>query len=450
MHLDIEKEVISPTDVQLKVSVAADEITPKIEEAMTMAAKRANLPGFRPGHIPRRVIVERFGPAITNEIVQETLQEAYKQALTESGVEPLSPGEMQDIQFKPGEPLTFTVHVEVPPDVALPTLTDISVELQKPDVADEDVMLALDNLRESQASLVPTEEAVDASSVVTVDVQEVDGGGLPILGRSRKDLEIDLPKQRPDDEIAGRLIGLKADQSTIVDVTDKPASGGQPAKTSRLQFTVKNVRRKELPAIDDEFAKAVNPNAENLDALKADLKKYLEARAAHKAREAMFRGVVDELLRKTDFSVPPRMLEHYLDDLAHNALHGRDHHDHEHDHDHEHHHDTEEVKRFKEQYRTSAIWNLRWQLLRRKLIKEFGLEVSGDEYQAELERLSTYDGRARKEYEKSLTDEQKRQIREDLMERKVLQVLEEQVQIIPRPVSLAEFEGRTESKLVTV
>ncbi len=447
MHLDIEKEVISPTDVQLKVSVAADEIAPKIEEAMAMAAKRANLPGFRPGHIPRRVIVERYGPAITNEIVQETLQEAYKQALTDSGVEPLSPGEMQDIQFKPGEPLTFTVHVEVPPDVALPTLTEISVELQKPDVADEDVMLALDNLRESQASLVPTEEPVDASSVVTVDVQEVDGGGLPILGRSRKDLEIDLPKQRPDDEIAGRLIGLKADQSTIVDVTDKPASAGQPAKTSRLQFTIKNVKRKELPAIDDEFAKAVNPNAENLDALKADLKRYLEARALHKARENMFRGMVDELLRKTDFSVPPRMLEHYLDDMAHNALHGHDHHD---EHDHEHELDTEEVKRFKEQYRTSAIWNLRWQLLRRKLIKEFGLEVSGDEYQAELERLSTYDGRARKEYEKGLTDEQKRHIREDLMERKVLQVLEEQVQIIPRPISLAEFEGRTESKLVTV
>jgi trigger factor len=432
----------------LKVSVAADEVAGRIESAIDDALRHAKLPGFRPGKIPRRVIVERYGPAITNEIVQEVLQEAYKQALTEAAIEPLSPGEMQDVQFEKGNPLSFTVKVEIPPELTLPVLSEITVELQKPDVAEEDVALALNNLRESQASLAPTEEPIDLESVVTVDVQEVDAGGFPIVGRSRKDLQIDLPKQRPDDEVAQRLIGLKADQSTIVDVTDAPGASGQRPKSSRLQFTVKNVQRKELPAIDDAFAKSVNPQAENLEAMKADLKRYLEARAYHKAREQMFRSVVDELLRRTDFAVPPRMLEHYLDDLAHNALHG---HDHEHNHKHdEHEHDSEEVKKFKEQYRASAIWNLRWQLLRRQLIKEYNLDVSDDEFQAELERLSAFDGRPRKQYEKDLTDEQKRQIREDLMERKVLAVLEQQVQVIPRPISLAEFEGRGESKLVTV
>ena len=449
MHLEINKEVKSPSEVQLKVSVPTEEVTPRIEEAITDTAKRVNLPGFRQGKVPRRVVVERFGQAITGEVVQEVLQEAYKQALTESGLEPLSPGEMEDIQFKAGEPLTFTVTVEIAPPMELPALTDVTIELQKPEVAEEDLAVALDNLREQQATLVPTEDAADATSVVTVDVQEVDAGGFPILGRARKDLEIDLSKSRPDDEIKPHLVGLKAGQTTIVELPENTPQG-QPPKTSRLQFTLSNVKHKELPALDDEFAKSVNPNAENLDAMKADLKRYLEARAAHSAREKMFRSLVDELLRKTDFSVPPRMLERYLNDLAHNALHGHDH-DHEHDHDHKHdEHDTEEMKRFKEQYRASAIWNLRWFLLRKKIMQEFSIEVTNDEFEAELERLSGFEGTSRKEYAKKLNDSQKDRIREDLIERKVLGTLEEQVQVIPRPVSLAEFEGRTESKLVTV
>ena len=432
--------------MELKVKVPAEEITGRIEANIDDVLGRVQLPGFRPGKVPRRVVIEKYGSAITTETVQEVLQEAYKQALPESGVEPLSPGEMDDIQFQKGEPLTFTVKVEVAPDVELPPLSDIAVDLPQPEVSDEDVAISIDNLRESQATLVPTEESIDEHSVVTVDVQELDASGLPLLGRSRKDLQIDLPKSVPGDPVSTKLIGLKSGQTTIVDLPARPTASGEEAKPSRMQRTVTNVQHDDLPALDDEFAKAVNPKAETLDALKADLKRYLEARAGHKAREQMFRGVVEELLKKTDFAVPPRMLERYLDDMAHNAIHGHSHDDGHHDHK----HDPEQEKAFKEKYRASAIWNLRWYLLRKKLVKEFGIDVSEDEYQAELERLSAFEGVSRKEYQKKLSDEQANHIREDLLERKVLAELEKQVNIVPRPVSLAEFEGRTESKLATV
>jgi trigger factor len=201
---------------------------------------------------------------------------------------------------------------------------------------------------------------------------------------------------------------------------------------------VTNVRRKELPTLDDEFARSVNPNAENLDSLRTDLKRYIESRAAHRAREQMFRSIVDALLRKSDFAVPPGMLDRYLEDLAKEGTKGK-----------EEGIDPKEVEHFKEEYRASAIWNLRWYLMRKRIIKQFNLEVADDEFQQEIERLALIDRRSVAEFQKRLTDEQTERIREDLLERKVLSLLEQQVQIVPRPISLAEFEGRTESKLVT-
>lgn len=443
MILEVTKESLSPAEVELKVSVPGDEVTGRIEEAVTATAKRAKLPGFRPGKVPRSVVVQRFGQQITSEIVQEVLQEAYKQALAESAIEPISPGEMSEVHYHPGEPLSFTVKIEVAPEIDIPPLTDITVELPQPQISDEDVALALDNLRESQAALVPTDENVSTDSVVTFDMQEIDKTGVPILGRSRKDMELDLSRTRPGDQLTSQLIGLKAGDTTVIETS--PEKGAEKQEKGRLKVEVTNVRRKELPALNDDFARSVNPNAESVETLQADLKRYMEVRASHKAHEQMFRSIVDTLLRRTDFTVPERMLERYLNDLAHQAIHGRDQ-----KHGRKHEQDPKQVEHFKEEYRASAIWNLRWHLLRKRIIKESSLEVTDEEYQGEIERMARLDDRPPAEFQKRLTDEQKNHIREDLLERKVLDLLEKQVQIIPRPVPLAEFEGRTESKLVTV
>jgi trigger factor len=451
LELAVTKEVVSLAEINLKVSVPGDEVTGRIQKAIDATMKQVRLPGFRPGHIPRRVVVERFGSTITSEIVQEVLQEAYKQALQESGLEPISPGEMSEVNYHPGQPLEFTVKVETAPEIAVPNLSEVTVELPQPHVGEEDVTLALDNLRESQAALVPTEENVSTDSVVTFDVQEIDKTGVPIVGRTQKDVELDLSRSRPGDPFTSQLIGLKAGDSAMIDAPKREqASGQQPPEIGRLKVEITNVRRKELPELTDEFAKTINPSAESLDAMKTDLKRYLEARAAHKAREQMFRSIVDDLLRKTDFSVPPSMLERYLNDLANDAIHSEE--EHHHGHDHKHDHDPKKIEHFKEEYRASAIWNLRWFLLRKRLIKEYNLEVSDEEQRKEVEQLAHIEGKTFAEFEKKLTDEQKKRIREDLLERKVFALLEREVNVIPKPVTLAEFEGRdkAESRLVTV
>jgi trigger factor len=224
-----------------------------------------------------------------------------------------------------------------------------------------------------------------------------------------------------------------------VAVVEFPVKSGDPQpKTSRFQVTVQSVRRKELPPLDDELARTVNPRLETLDQLKADLKRYLEARAAHEARERMFRSVVEAVLREVDFPVPPRMLDDYLDRMVEDAAKKRKRKP-----------DTAEIERFKEESRASAVWNLRWYLVRKRLIAERGLEVTDYDLQTEIERLARADGTPVAEFKKRLNERQQDHLREDLLERKVLMTLEAEVQSMPRPMSLAEFEGRTPGRILS-
>ena len=441
MEVQIQKEQKGPGEYELKVTVPAEVMEEKIKVALDEMASKIALPGFRQGHIPRKVLVQRFGNAVAQDALQEVLQEGYRDALTESKLEPVSPGDMRDVQYKPGEPLTFTVDVEVAPEFELPVLPEITVELLQPVVEEEDVLKMLDELRESHAVVAPSSDPVDKDSLITFDLQELDEGGLPVLGREQTGLELDMNRSQLGEEFAIRVIGLIPGESAVVEFpahSHEHEGQTHEHKAQRYQITIRTIRRKELPALDDELAKTLNPQIASLDALKADLKRYLEARANHQAHDRMFRAVVDELLHRTDFAVPPRMLEDYLEHMAKDATRS-----------HKRQPDEKEVEHFKEEYRASAIWNLRWHMLRKKIITDRQLEVGDDEYKTEVERLAKVDGEKKSEFEKKLTEEQRDRIREDILERKVLGTIEAEVQQVPRQVTLAEFEGRAEGNIVT-
>jgi FKBP-type peptidyl-prolyl cis-trans isomerase (trigger factor) len=113
--------------------------------------------------------------------------------------------------------------------------------------------------------------------------------------------------------------------------------------------------------------------------------------------------------------------------------------------------DEEQLKKFKENYRTSAIWNLRWYMLRSRIIKEKKLKVDKQDTKAEIERLAILENLSPKDYESRMSPEQKQELHDDLMERKVFEFISKEVQIIPTPISMAEFEGRSgEPKIETI
>ncbi|MBK6766316.1 MAG: trigger factor [bacterium] len=341
----------------------------------------------------------------------------------------MSPGEMSEIHFEPGQPLSFKVVVEVLPDVTIPPLAEIEVELRDPQASDEDVNTALDGLRESQAVLVPSDDPIDDHSVVTFDLQELDSSGLPLVGKSQKDITIDMSRQQFGEDFASRIKGLKSDGKTNYDFH---RSGDPNAKPLKTQISIRNVQRKELPELDEAFVQSVNPNLGSLDDLRGDLRRYIESRAAHTARQEMFRKLADELLRRSEYAVPPRMLENYLDRMADEATHNSKHKP-----------DEAAMAKFREEYRTSAIWTLRWYLMRNSLIKTHDLRTSDEEIEHEIAHMATLEDQLAGDFKKRLSPDQMQQIADDLQERKVLNFLENNVKITKAPVSLAEFEGRS-------
>lgn len=436
MDISVENNKLNDVQIELKVAVPAEFMKNELEQNLAAVAAQAKLPGFRPGKVPRNVIIQRFGPAVTEDTVQRVLQDAYRIALDQEKIYPISPGEMSEIHFEPGQPLTFKVIVEIIPEIALPSLSEVEYELKEPKADDDDVANAIESLRESQAVLVPSENPVDEHSVITFDLQELDDAGVAIIGRSQKDVSVDMSRQQFGEEFASKVLGAACDQDVKVTFRRSDDSNVKPL---HAQLTIRNIQQKELPELDDDFAKSVNPNLESLEDLRRDMRNYIEARAGHAAKQQMFRGLAEELMKRSSFEVPPRMLENYLDRMTHEA---------------EHHSknkpDPEALKKFRDEYRPSATWTLRWYLLRNKLIQDFDLRATNEEIEQELANLATVEDELLEDFRKRLTPDQMQQVHDDVQERKVLSYLENNVKLNRIPVSLAEFEGRTEpSKIVT-
>ena len=437
MDRTVENNKLNDVEIELKVAVPAEFMKNELERNLAAVMQQAKLPGFRPGKVPRNILVQKFGPAVTEDTIQRVLQEAYRDALDQQKLYPISPGEMRDIAFEHGQPLTFRVIVEVLPEISLPELSEVEVELKEPQAGDEDIDTAIESLRESQAVLVPSENPVDLHSVITFDMQELDETGVPIIGHVQKDVTIDMSRHQFGEEFASKVLGIACDQTAMVVFQRNDNSGAKPL---RAELTIRNIQQKELPELDDEFAKSVNPNLDTLEDLRRDMRKYIEARAGHSARQQMFRALADELMKRSEFQVPPRMLDNYLDRMSEEATRnskGKP--------------EEDALKKFREEYRPSAIWTMRWYLLRNTMIQNFDLRTTKDEMDQELANLATLEDEMVEDFRKRLSPDQMQQVGDDLQERKVLNFLESTVKLNRIPVGLAEFEGRTEpSKIITV
>jgi trigger factor len=439
--LQIQKKEISPVELELTVEIPAEEMATRVESSLSEVSSKVQIPGFRRGHVPRKIVEQRFGDAITSEAVEKSLQDYYKAALKEAEIEPVSPGSMGDVSFKPGEPLVFKVTVEKAPDFGLPDVSKIAVELEEPQISEEDVLEAIDRLRENQAVLHPTEEPINEDSVLTLDLQELDASGFPIIGRAQRDVQIDMRQNPLGKDFAERVIGGK--QGMHVRLTMPSGSRSEKDKpASILDIEVKSVRRKELPPFDDDFAASVNPNTPTVQDLKDSMRRSLGARAQAFARRKMHNRLIDELLHIVEFPVPPRMLDDHLERIAHDAL-GEEHEDSEKP---EH---VERLKQAKEDYRAMAIRSIRWHFLRQKFISVHDLDAKEEDLQREFESLAKLSGKSVRDIEVSYKPKERwNDLHEAITDRKVFGFLEKQIKIVPSQVNLATLEGRGPQRIV--
>ncbi|MFD3445421.1 trigger factor [Microbacteriaceae bacterium 4G12] len=303
----------------LTIEVDAEQVKQGLDAAFQKVVKQVNVPGFRKGKLPRPLFEQRFGvESLYQDALDIILPEAYSNAIDETGIFPVDRPEIDIEQFEKGKNLIFTAKVTVKPEVKLGDYKGLAVEKMSTEVTDEDVENELKTLQERQAELVVKEEgAIEKGDTAVIDFEGfVDGVAFEGGKGENYSLEIGSGSFIPGFE--DQVVGVKAGEEKDVEVTfpEEYHAADLAGKPATFKVTVHEIKAKELPALDDEFAKDVNEEVETLDELKAKLRADLEASKKNEAENNLRNDLVEQATANAEVEIPEAMFNTELDRMV--------------------------------------------------------------------------------------------------------------------------------------
>ena len=306
---------LEPTKVKLTVTVEPEELNPYLDAARKEIAKQVNVPGFRKGHVPGKIIDQRIGfAAVAGEAVNDAVPELYSKALDEKKIRPMAQPEF-DVQDVPqaandDTKLKFTATVERRPDIELPEIDGLEIAISKPEVKDEDVDKRLETLRQRFGTLVGVDRPAAKGDFANIDLTaEIDGETVD----SQEGVSYELGSNTMLDGLDEALDGLSAGEETTFEGTLE--AGEHEGQKATVKVKVNSVKAEELPELNDEFASEAS-EFDTLDELKADIRKAAaqdaEGRQATEARDAFIAKLQEGLEIPVPKGVKANMVEEQL------------------------------------------------------------------------------------------------------------------------------------------
>lgn len=309
--MSVQVEKLEKNMAKLTIEVAPEELEKAIEGAYQKNKSKISVPGFRKGKVPRQMIERMYGKEVFYEdAVNALIPEAYEKAVDECEEEIVSSPKIEVAQVEAGKPFIFTAEVALKPEVKLGKYKGVKVEKADTEVTDEEVDKEIDKERESNARNIDvTDRAVKDGDIVTLDFEGfVDGTAFEGGKGENYPLTIGSGTFIPGFE--EQLVGAEIGKETEVNVTFPEDYQAEDLKGKAAVFkcTVKEIKEKELPTLDDEFASEVS-EFETLAEYKADIRGRLEERKAKAAREAKEVAVIEEIIKDSDMEIPEAMIE---------------------------------------------------------------------------------------------------------------------------------------------
>ena len=309
---------ISPTRKEIKIEIDPAQIKSAYDRVSQQYSKAANVPGFRPGHAPTSVVRTRYKSENRSEVLRELLPQAVNDAIVEHSLEALGEPNVEldnteALERLGDEPLTLKVGVEVLPKIELETYKGFELTRRKRPITDADVDRMIDNLRDASAALQPVEDRPsELGDTVTVNargkfVDEPEAEEIKV-----DDVEVILGGSNVQQEFTENLTGVKPEETRtfLVDYPADFSSPGLAGKKVEYVTDVTAVRKKELPDLDDEFAKSLGGDFDSVETLKTKVREDLEARATFESERMLRDQLVRKLLDAHKFEVPESLLEH--------------------------------------------------------------------------------------------------------------------------------------------
>ena len=422
MKVDIEE--ISSTKRALRIELPPQSLLEKLEVVYLHLAKKARLPGFRPGKIPRDVLRSRFKEEAKREALQELVPESYSQALKEANLSPVCEPSLDEVVCEEGEPFSYRATFDVKPELQLSGYTGVEVHKEKVEATDAEVDRALEYLRDRAAEYVP----MDGWPALQEDLLVVDyegfAGGKPLKGVSGQNASILLGAHQFLPEFEAQLHGLKKGEIKEFSLEFPNDYGRRELAGKRVLFrvTVKEVKKKQVPPLDNDFARSASA-CEDVSELREKVRQDL---LAHKELEHVGRlkSQILEKLRAAHPFDPPESLvdaevEAILADLKRDGAGQR----------------TTPIRSEDEATRTRAkdlaLKRVRNSLLLEAVAKQEALAVSEEELQSEIELTAAALNQKPEAFRKLLEREGRIEtIRMQVLERKALDLLYERAKVV--------------------
>lgn len=412
--------------VTVEFSVSQEEFDKAVNKAYLKVKNNINVQGFRKGKAPKHIIEKKYGKGIFNEDALDiVMQEAYPIAVKENNLDVINSPKLNIEKFEDGEDIVITADVEVMPEVELSQYKGVEVERFDITVTDEDVEKELKAIQDKNARIVEvSDRAVQKGDILTIDYsgfvgeEQFEGGTA-----ENQTLEIGSNSFIPGFE--DQLIGKNKDEETEIKVTfpEEYHSEELKGKDATFKVLIHEIKTKELPAIDDEFAKDVS-EFDTLEELKADTKKTLEQKAKDNVKITNDNNIISKIVKESNVKIPEILIEREIDYLAKNyeqqfrnrGFTGKE--------------MDDLIKSFVEQYkqgaRSQAEFNVKADLVLTAIIEKEGISATEEEINEEINKLvEAYKVEEdRKEaFKQSILESSASYIEEPIRKRKVIEML---------------------------
>ncbi|WP_457652417.1 trigger factor [Rhodocaloribacter sp.] len=438
MTMQTEIKQISDVEYEFDVTIPAEELAEELNKALRAQRRRTTMHGFRPGKVPLSLVKKLHGQEIGEALAAERVQKAYESEVLEKGAyEVLGQPVLTRLDYELDGDLHAVVRFGVRPTFELEDMSGEPLSRLVHEVTEEEVEEEIERLLENEADLVPVEEPAGPEDYVEVEMQTIDAAtGTPIIGE-KTELSFFLDDEETPEALRKPLVGKKAGETVRVtlahDHDHGDAGAGAVHHTHTYDVTIREVKRREMPELDDAFVtEFTKGRLESVAALREDIRKHLEEMWEERSRELMEGEMVERLVERHPIPVPESVVGMYLESYAEDL---------------EQFFKGEIPERFDlagylRSRAPDAIRQARWMFIRDKLIEQEGLEVTDEDRMARFEEMaageefSADDLRKYYQVNRVLMD----QLDQRLINEKVFKALEAKFDIVEKDLEAYEAE----------
>lgn len=320
--MNVTKEIkqIENSAVQLTATIAKEDVENGYKTTMAKYAKNIQIPGFRKGHVPTYILEQKYGDSLRAEILGELIDQALNEVLQEDDAKDFRPLPYAQPRLEGDFPtldtskdLTFTVTYDVFPKVSVSNFSGITIKEPQVQITDADIAEELKAIQERNAVTLDKNdgEPVEKDNIVTIDYKELDENGATVENSEREGFVFTVGTGENIYKIDEEIVGMKKDETKVITKTydKKDPDEDLAGKTKKISVTVKAIKVREVPPLDDDLAQDVNEKYKTLQDLKEDIKRNMESAKTRKLAELKSQSLLEQLVEKNPFDLPKSMIQ---------------------------------------------------------------------------------------------------------------------------------------------